>query len=383
MGLSVAIMLSVLCTTMVTAISPQQAKYEDNIYWQKSNTLSYSFQLANRFNVGDNDSSKSKYYLPTVGIHANITYNITDVSGTVANVTEKIFNINITYNPSIIATRKPYIAEYNSSVSMDNFLADIENELAANRSAGATKFYNASHYSNYVMINTTNTILPDITNTVKFYKNNGTAMPLGTLPVINRFIVSSNISGNASLYTPELNESSPATMKVLRFGLFYTPLAFALSRQNGSFWMNQAWNESRINNFGLWSKNKIANASMGFNDNETWSAGITSNNPRWVGKFSTGYAKVGGWEQSFFDSQTGILMLYQTIQTRWDGYVGNTYYSNVQPQALTISLIGASSSIMYYLSQSNATQGVPGYPVVALLVAVGIGAILARRKLKH
>lgn len=388
MGLSATIMLAVICTSMAAAISPQQAPYNGTIMWNKGNWLSYGFKFYNQYSPGENNnnSGNSIYYLPTLNINANFTYNITAINGNKINITETITNIVITDNMKNVASRTPFIAMYNSSVSMDAFLLDFENEVGANRDLNNSKFLIPSHYTSNKSITRNSTMLGKITNNVVFYTNNDTAVPQAinrTTGIINRFIVSSNISGLVSSYSPEYNESSPTTMKVLRFGMLYTPLAFAMAGQNGSFWMNQAWNESAINDFGLWGKNKISNQSMGFSDNETYSSDITGGNARWVGKFYAGYAKVGGYEQAFFDSYTGILMSYQTIQTRWDGYIGKTFYSGVQPQVISITLYSANSGIASELIKSNASTSVPGYPVVALLMALGIGFIIARRKSKH
>ncbi|HME53071.1 MAG TPA: Loki-CTERM sorting domain-containing protein [Candidatus Lokiarchaeia archaeon] len=383
MGLSATILLAIIGTSMATAISPQQVGFKRSFFWQQGQWLSYGFEFYNQFKPGDNDSGKSKYYLPSVVINANFTYNITGVNGNKINLTETISNIAITYNSVINNSRKPFIAEYNSSVKMDTYLLDFENEVGANRALNATMFSIATHGSHNVTISTNASTLPDITNYVVFYMNNNTAVPQKGHPeVINRFIVSSNIAGPVSKFPPELNEGSPTTMKVLRSGMMYTPLAFAMLGQNGSIWMDQALNESAINDFGLWANSTLASGSqsMGFNDNETYSAFITGQNARWVGKYSIGYPKVGGFEQGFYDSKTGILLSYSTRQTRWDGYVGNVYYSNIQPQEISITLNTASSDIASELIQSNATTGIPGYPVVALLVALGIGVILITRR---
>ncbi|MBD3187234.1 hypothetical protein GF325_10425 [Candidatus Bathyarchaeota archaeon] len=362
LGLSVIILI---CTSTTAAIQTSQVPYDEDILWQDGNWMEYSVEFTNRIDPEDDE------YFNTTVITADISYNITSGAATnTVTMMETISNITIEYaNQSTIYA--PFVALYDETVSMDDFLQDLLNETHAG--ANATSDYGiASHQTvNITLTNLTSQDIPDISNQFTYNKADNTITAISP-NVTSRLLVSSNITG-----TVDPVNSSLKFNKLLEFGMIYSPLAFA--GQNGSFWMDLGVNMSHITDLGLWS---ILGYSMEFHENETYSykVGYEGDDSafRWRTKFDIGYPKVGTNEKARYDSETGILLKYETEPTRWDRIVNETYITQVKPHKLEIELTGLS-----VLLQANATPKIPGYPMIIMLISLGIAfSIIGKRAIK-
>ncbi|MHA1847487.1 MAG: hypothetical protein ACTSYS_07155 [Promethearchaeota archaeon] len=376
-----------LATGNAAAISASQAKYNDAVLWQNGTWLKYHVQLYNKESILSGDQLNPKYN-PIVEINGTVSYNITGVTSSYANITETISNISISYNYSLDTS--PFVGFYNQSATLNGFIDDIIYETHGSDYINDT-FLIASNWTSSVPI-TNNSLftISDIVNDVKFYfKNNSIEARDPSKEIINKFIVSSNITGlvNGNNYTKR--------DKLLRFGLFYTPFAF--SGQNATFWFNFSRRLSNqleitsagniriiegLTNFGLFSP---LGQSMSFRENKTYTYNPRQEEKqdkyRWKSVFKVDYPKIQTYEEANFDSETGILIEYKIDPTRWDGQIEaipfitpwfnatfNRYYSGVKPHELKISLIDISLVL-----ENNTTEEIPGYPIISLMIALGIG----------
>jgi hypothetical protein len=383
-GTMAALMLVVICVSAASAIAPAQVAYSPTELWAPGHVLNYNLVFENNV-PPTKDDKPVKYYHPTLTVSATVKYNITAVSGTAFNITETISGITVTYPFAINATHKPFVAVYDQTVTKVNFLRDFVNEVHGGPVMNSS-FAVANHSVQNIPLNVTGSSpLTDIVNHVVYDTSDNSVVPQSGYPpqIINRFIVSSNISGYIKSFAPvvENAEGNTSTDKVYAHALFYTPMSFA--GQHGTFWVNTALNFSLVSDMGLWSTyipNPADNSTfpMAFQESDTytWREGLEGEAFRWRAKFEVGYPKVGGKEQAKYDSQTGILLEYYTEQTRVDGYFGADFVQNIHPQHLKCTL----TSVSGIAFAANATPEVPGFPIITLLVALGIGVALVYRK---
>ncbi len=377
-GTMAALLLAVVCMSAASAIAPAQVAYSPTELWAPGRILTYKLEFHNRYTQGGDDPDPE--YRPTVVVDANVNYNITAVSGDAISITETISGLTVNYPFAVNDSHRPYIAIYNQSVNKADFLRDFVQEVHAFK---ASTFGVANHSVRNIPINATGSTgnLELFENKVIYYKNNNSVVPqvVGT-PIVNRFIVSSNITGviNSTGYNIDGNTS---TDKIYAHALFYTPMSFA--GQHGTFWLNAGLDLASVSGMGLWTVSLLAPSDnstfpMGFDESDTytWHEGQGDEAFRWRAKFGVGYPKVGGNEQAKFDSQTGILLEYYTEQSRADAYVGTTFYQGLRPHYLKCEL----KTVVGIAFGANATPEVPGFPVITLLVAIGIGVALVYRK---
>lgn len=444
------VIAAMLVSTGVAAISPAQIAYDDDLFWTSGSWVTYEFKFFNRFAPGDNNTAAmdggDKLYLPTASINATIRYNVTAYAAGRANVTETIAGISIKYNNGLDTS--PFIAWYNTSASLADFVDDFVAEVHGGALMGDTFGIPSKFTSNTSIDDNVSFTVADIVNQYVLHKENNTAVLVGGTG-INKFIVSSNITGDVG--------TSPFKpyQKMLRHGLFYTPMAFA--GLNHTFWVNtpvfaaqlvyqtddvaelqytiryangttkeegiydsvntapdivlnqlpnmvpgqekifvtdaglqyeitiiklsRGGNVIYPASFGLWSA--VSDSfGMRYREDETYTFTLHGQDAfRWRNKFEIRYPKVDGIERMFVDTETGIMLEYYTEQTRWDAYVpdgSQNFYANVRPHGLEIKMTGISVEM-----GPNATVGIPGYPVLGLLVAAGAAIFFLHRKLRQ
>ncbi|NMC06558.1 MAG: hypothetical protein GYA24_15180 [Candidatus Lokiarchaeota archaeon] len=333
-------------------------------------------------NTGDltNIGTDEAEYRPTVTMTASVIYNITAVNGDAVNITETITGFSITYPFSFNASHMPFLASYNETVAKVKYLQDFVVDVHAMNFT--SDFRVPGNYSHFQTITTTVTNVPAIENRVVYYLNNNSVVPqYGQAEIINKFLVSSNISGPIGLAGKNL-AGNTSTDKAYGHGMFYTPLSFA--GQHGTFWLNMNLNLTAISDMGLWTvappgAPDATTFPMTFRESETytWHDGQDDSAFRWRAKFEVGYPKVGGKEQARYDSETGILVEYYTEQTNigWQEDA-QTFYKDLHPQALKCELLSVTGIVF----GANATPEIPGFPVIAVLVAICIGVALVHRK---
>ncbi|MHA1679773.1 MAG: hypothetical protein ACTSUE_02115 [Promethearchaeota archaeon] len=354
--------VSVLATATTSAIGVSQATYSNDFVWVVDRTLNYSLSYSN-------SSPYEDLSFNTTEISANVHYKITEVNSTHANITETISNIFVDYaNDS--TTNSPFIALYNETTTLKNYVDDMLRETTSNNTLEDVYVLLNASTTNITITNLTKEVVPNIVNNFSYNRLDNTITANGE--VINKIMVSSDISGAISSM-----DNSTKYEKLLGFGFLYTPMAF--EGHNGTFWMNLGVNMDNITKLGLWADYDY---SMTFRENETYSytVGYTGDKSafRWLSKFEVGYPKVGTWEKSQFDSETGILIQYETEQTRMDFTNGTHFWAGVKPTKYEMNLIYFSE-----LLPSNATPKIPGYPFVIMLVSMGIAfALLAKRVLR-
>ncbi len=385
-GTMAALVLVVICVSAASAIAPAQVAYSPTALWAPGHVLNYNLEFHNRIPLTikvDDVVVPNPEYRPTVVIDATVKYNITAVNGNAINITETISGLTVTYPFAINASHAPFVAVYDQTVTKVDFLRDFVNEVHGGPLMESS-FVVANHsVQNITLAAGLNNLGPYVNN-VTYYKNNDSVVPqAGSTQIINRFIVSSNITGAITSTSPVVRnaEGNTSTDKVYAHALFYTPMSFA--PQHGTFWINAALNFSLVSDMGLWDTfipNPADNSTfpMTFQESDTytWHEGASDEAFRWRAKFEVGYPKVGGIEQAKYDTQTGILLEYYTEQTRVDANIGGSFRQNLHPQSLKCSL----TSVSGIAFAANATPEVPGFPVITLLVALGIGFALVYRK---
>ncbi len=387
-GTMAALLLAVICISSASAIAPSQAAYSPTALWAPGHILNYNLEFHNQISptVKQNgvDVPNIQYH-PTAVVDAVVKYNITAVSGNAINITETISGLTINYPFTINASHQPFVAVYNQSVTKRDFLWDFAYEVHGAPNMGNI-FRVGNHSSQNITLGTGITSIGPYVNNVIYYKNNHTVVPqVAGAPIINRFIVSSNITGAITNTTSVTNsEGMNSTEKIYRHALVYTPLSFA--NQSGTFWLDLGVADlASVTGMGLWAEylpNTSDNSTfpMVFDESETytWHEDQADEAFRWRAKFGINYPKVGGIEEAKFDSETGILVEYWTKQTRVDGLINGVFAENLHPQALQCYL----TSVVGIAFGSNATAEVPGFPVITLLVALGIGFALVYRKFR-
>ncbi|MHA1368533.1 MAG: hypothetical protein ACTSRA_02295 [Promethearchaeota archaeon] len=366
--------LLVLCTVIFAsrvsaAISPSQVAYREKL-WAPGNYLTYSVVFENALTPSDEPS-----YIDTVNISAEVTYNVTQVTGDIIDFDEIINNIKINYTYPI--TENPFVAVYkiNSSSeffkSLDVFRADLIRETGGVLNL-SDDFLVANNYSeSFTITDRYNFTIYGgrIINQYTFNKSSNSYSIRGNTSVINKIMVSSNITGPISGNQYTYRE------KLVRFGFFYTAMAF--SGQNGTFWADLSQPMERFNDMGLWSGYEGLFAySMSFKENKTYTIDDFfydgNTDLRWYSEFGINYLKVGTYENAWFDSETGILLKYETKQTRWDAMINETFYENIKPQILKMSLVESNISL-----ESNAKpEIIPGFPIGVVILATCLGALV-------
>jgi hypothetical protein len=377
LGTIMAVSFLALGIVSATAISLSQSKAQENLVWAQGSWFNYSLTFLNTINPGVNNSNPE--YFPTVNVTATVLYNITSFISPNANITETISNISIIDPYAANASNKPFLCEYNNSVSLTNYTIDFYNEVHGNGTIGVGYPDLIPRYSTTNMTITNGSFpVPTIVNnyTVNLIDGNASVQS-GSQTVINRFLVSSNISDNISTINSTLN-------KTTQYALFYTPMAFAMAGQNGSFLMflPESLNLTLIDDYGLWATTNPAYSMGGGSYNPytvptQLSIGQSQPDYRWDTAFGITYPKIGTWESAQFDQATGIMISYTTKQTTWSGNVSQTIYSGVMPQQLSFNLES------FYLPQmpsgqqtslpANSTAPTPGYPVLVLIASLGAG----------
>ena len=358
LGIGNAMLICMICISNVSA----QVTPDDDLFWSQGNFVQYKFDFTEHYGKDDD------YYNITdqVEISADVRYEITSLIGNEANITEAITNIKIKYNHN--DTLNPFVAIYNQTSNMTEFLDDFKRETHAGNDAGSTMEIAINQEQNISITNKTLfTGVPDIYNNYTYNLNLKNFTENGE--IINRFLVSSNLTGT-------IIDDNKTIEKCVKHGIFYTPMTFL--EQNGTFWLDLNVNMSHITNHGLWAPD----FSMKYDENETYTLATddvttqTEDAFRWRVKFELGYPKVGTYERSYYDMETGLLVEYYTEQTTWSGYWLDEYYANVKPHSLYFKLTGLSFTL-----SGNATPEIPGYPLVVFLVALGIGFALVFKRM--
>ncbi|MFX0098692.1 MAG: hypothetical protein ACFFCS_03860, partial [Candidatus Hodarchaeota archaeon] len=320
-------------TSNVAAIQTSQATYDEDLVMTPGRVFNYTYSFTN--DVGTDSAA----YHPTVEIYADVSYNITEeLNATHVTIIETIDNIIIKYNYPLEITQ-PFVGLYNQSVNLISFLKDMVNETYGDSEAPSDFFtLNTSNTQNIPITN--NLIFTGIgpfVNNLTYDKGSNNATPVGE--VINRFIVSSNISGSGINYSGTgMNYSHKD--KILRFGMFYTPMAF--SGQDGTFWLDMRMGDmAEVDNYGLWAEYGIG-YSMHFHENETYTFAYDHGDDgilRWGSKFEIYYPKIGTNEKVKIDSETGLIFEYTSQPTRYGYKVdpddpASPYYGDIKPHKI-------------------------------------------------
>ncbi|MBN2153227.1 MAG: hypothetical protein JW839_17365 [Candidatus Lokiarchaeota archaeon] len=322
---------------------------------------------------GDSDSTSNPITLSDYLNGPNNTVNIRLHLGSNASTTVSVDDFDMDYM---------YRLPKNIAETKQDFLLDFACEIHGGPRMNNT-FIVARNSVQNITLNVTSSPLPSFVNYVTYYKNNNSVVPQAGHPEItNRFILSSNITGVFNTTTGLNVNGNSSTDKVYAHGLFYTPLSFA--GQYGTFWLNTGLDLESLSDMGLWTVSlpgapDASTYPMDFEESDTftWHEGQADEAFRWRAKFKVDYPKVGGTEQAKYDSETGILLEYYTKQVRvdWDP-TGPEFFEGLHPQYLKCWLISASGITF----SANAQPEVPGFPIITLLVALGIGFALVYRK---